>query len=413
MCPTISTAKLAAERALAAEPRTMCLNCRRPQSSCYCDHLPELATDTKILLLQHPRERDMPIGTARMANLCLTNSELHIGVDWEGSAVLERAISDPTRPAVLLYPSDGATLPAAPPIRGPVTLIAVDGTWSQTRKMVRQNPTLATLPRLAFCPQVPSEYRIRREPRPYCVSTIEALMIALSSFEADPERFLALLTPFRKMIDRQIEIRQQNKTVPCRHVKKERPLASRVPSGLLERRRDIVCVVGEANAWPWRSRTSRDAYPDELVHWVAHRLSTSEVFEMIVAPRHPLAPNTTRHVSLTAEQLEKGESDDYLLARWRDFMRESDVVCSWGSYATGLFDATGGHLPPVRFDLRRVIKDIVKRNIGSLENFVATLEGDSAPPLGCGRAGLRLRLLSRVADGLCRGLNYGAVPTET
>ena len=406
-----SASKLTANGASAREPRATCLVCRRPLSCCYCGHLPRLATDTKVLLLQHPRERDMPIGTGRMANLCLSNSELHVGVDWEGSAVMKRAISDPARPAVLLYPGDDPSAPATPSIRGPVTLIAVDGTWSQTRKMVRKNPTLSRLPRLAFSPPAPSEYRIRREPRPYCVSTIEALMFALSVLEDDPERFLALLTPFRKMIDRQIELRQQNRTVPCRHVKKEKSLANRIPSALRERQRDIVCVVGEANAWPWRSRGCRDAYPDELVHWVAHRLGTRETFEVIVAPRHPLAPHTTQHVGLTAEQLDEGKSIDYLLCKWRDFIGESDIVCSWGSYAAGLFASMGGYLPALRFDLRRVIKDAVKRNIGTLESV--SLDGVDAPPLGCGRAGLRLSLLSCVAHGLCRGSSYGAVPTET
>ncbi|MBZ0236419.1 MAG: DTW domain-containing protein [Deltaproteobacteria bacterium] len=66
--------------------RERCLRCRRPLAVCYCDALPRIETRTRVVILQHPRERDMPIGTARMASLCLPGSELHVGVDWGASA---------------------------------------------------------------------------------------------------------------------------------------------------------------------------------------------------------------------------------------------------------------------------------------------------------------------------------------
>src|SRR4051812_19073373 len=93
---------------VAFEPRAVCLRCRRPERVCYCRHLTSIDTATRVVLLQHRRERDVAIGTARMASLCLPNSELHVGVCWEGSAALERALSDPARPAALLYPGEGA-----------------------------------------------------------------------------------------------------------------------------------------------------------------------------------------------------------------------------------------------------------------------------------------------------------------
>ena len=142
----------------------MCLRCMRPQSVCYCQHLVSIETATRVVFLQHPRERDMPIGTARMANLCLPNSELHVGVDWQGSSALAKALSDPTRPAALLYPGDDAVDVVKSPPSSPITLVVVDGTWWQTRKLVRANPVLRNLPRYAFTPEAPSEYRIRREP---------------------------------------------------------------------------------------------------------------------------------------------------------------------------------------------------------------------------------------------------------
>ncbi|HEY0193979.1 MAG TPA: tRNA-uridine aminocarboxypropyltransferase, partial [Kofleriaceae bacterium] len=179
----------------AVQPRAMCDRCRRPMRVCYCTALPRLETRTRVVILQHPRERDMPIGTARMASLCLPRSELHVGVRWADNPALARAIGDPARPAILLYPGPGARDILREPPAGPVTLVVVDGTWSQAKSVVRDNPILQTLPRYAFATPEPSQYRIRREPRAEYVSTIEALMYVLGALEGEPERFRSLLDP--------------------------------------------------------------------------------------------------------------------------------------------------------------------------------------------------------------------------
>src|SRR5688572_26706512 len=140
------------------------MRCRRPTSVCYCAAIPTLPTTTRVVILQHSRERDMPIGTARMASLALPQSELHVGVSWNEHAGLRAAISDPARPAILLYPGPGAKDILAEPPRGPVTLVVVDGTWSQAKTVVRDNPILHALPRYAFVAPELSHYRIRKEP---------------------------------------------------------------------------------------------------------------------------------------------------------------------------------------------------------------------------------------------------------
>ena len=115
--------------------------------------------------------------------------------------MLARALSDPARPPILLYPGAGAIDIVRSPPRGPVTLVVVDGTWAQTKKVVTSNPNLAALPRYAFVPSRPSEYRIRREPNATSVATIEALVHALTALEGD--RFEDLLAPFRFVRDGQ------------------------------------------------------------------------------------------------------------------------------------------------------------------------------------------------------------------
>jgi len=384
----------------AFEPRAVCWRCHRPERVCYCRHLTSIDTATRVVLLQHPRERDVAIGTARMASLCLPNSELHVGVHWEGSPQLARALSDPARPAALLYPGDGAVDVAQHPPSGPITLVVVDGTWWQAKKLVRENPQIAALPRYAFEPPSPSEYRIRREPKESYVSTIEALVHVLGVLEGDPERFAALLLPFRAMIDAQIEHAQRLHGARVRRAQliERKPWRPNLPVILHERAADLVCVFGEANAWPYRVETRSPAHPDELVQWLACRLRTGETFERVIAPRHPLGPNTAGYIGIDADRLAAGANVAETLHAWSAFVRPTDVVCSWGHYAKSLFLEIGGTVPRAQVDLRHAARVFAKGSVGAIDDLSARLGGAPvSAPLGTGRGGMRLAQLVEVA----------------
>lgn len=382
--------------------RETCPRCRRPAQGCYCAHVTPIDTRTRLVLLQHPRERYVAIGTAHMASLCLTNSELHVGIDWSRSDPLARALSNPERPPVLLYPGPGAIDIVASPPPGPVTLVVVDGTWSQTKKVVRTNPVLSALPRYAFAPKTPSEYRIRKEPNDESVATIEALVHALSALEGDEGQFGTLLAPFRAMIDFQIACQERLGAHRMRHAKfRARAKRMRVPRMLTERPEDVVCVAAEASSWPYATRSSTPGYADELVQWAAHRPATGETMTFVVAPRSAIAPGTVVHTRLDEATLRAGGTLSELHARWRAFVRESDVVCSWGRYEPELFSKAGGWFPRRQLDLRHVARDVARGSVGSLAQFREQIATDPAHDknlsllsLVPGRAGHKLRAMS-------------------
>ena len=384
--------------------REICERCRRPSEGCYCAHITPVDTRTRLVLLQHPRERYVAIGTAHMASLCLTNSELHIGTDWSRSQPLARALSNPERPPVLLYPGEGSIDITKSPPPGPVTLVVVDGTWSQTKKVVRTNPVLAALPRYAFVPPQPSEYRIRKEPDDASVATIEALVHALTALEGDATRFSTLLAPFRAMIDFQVECEQRFRGAQSRHAtRRARVRRMRVPRVLSERLHDVVCVVGEANAWPYTVRAANPELRDELVQWAAYRPATGETLSFVVAPRGVIAPGTTLHTRLDEATLQAGGTLEELHARWRAFVRDTDVVCSWGRYETNLFSSVGGRLPAGHLDLRHVARDVARGSVGTLAHYrdsVGLARDDEAGAALLarvpGRAGHKLRAINDV-----------------
>lgn len=157
-----------------------------------------------MLLLQHPSESGHALNTARLATLGLQNAELLVGERFEE---LDEHLGDARYRACLLFPGDDAELLSADTPRDdprPTLLVVPDGTWRKARKLLYLNPELSALPRLALPDGTSSRYRLRKAPVAGALSTLEAVVTALNLLES-PARFDALLRPFERLIDGQIE----------------------------------------------------------------------------------------------------------------------------------------------------------------------------------------------------------------
>lgn len=374
------------------EARAVCATCRRPTNVCYCAHVTRIPTKTRVVILQHPRERDVAINTARIAALCLPNAELHVGVSFEDDASLQ------LDGAMLLYPGAGAI--DITEARGLSTLVLLDGTWWQSKKLLRSNPRVAALPRVAFQPDAPSDYRIRREPEAHFVSTIEALVHALGVLEGDPERATAMLAPFRAMVDMQIAHRERQ-NVKREYTRKPvgpRSPRERLPRQLLEAAGDLVCIHAESNAWPFDS-AERATWGEELVQWVATRIATGETFEAFVTPVGPVCPSTSFHLELDDAIVNSGTSPAIFAEAWRTFARPNDRYVSWGPHAPRLFQrATGQRLPAL--DLRHAARLYVNGRAGTMGSFLQRLDRAATKPAVQGRAQTRLGHLVTIATTL-------------
>ena len=380
----------------AFEPRTLCARCLRPTRVCVCSLLPTLTPQARVIILQHPRERGMPIGTAKMASRCLAGSSVIVGTHVETHPEVVAALADRTRSPVLLWPGPDAKDLAVDPPKGPITLFVVDGTWTLARKMIGFNPVIAALPRYAISPKTPSEYRIRREPRAECLSTIEAVSNALGLLENEPERYRAMMDPFRAMVDAQIaeKARGPRPRDKSRLVLKRRKVWA-MPEALADLSRVVVVAV-ESNAWPIDAKSR---FPDEIVHWLAVRGDESERFERIVRPTHALAPSATSHVELSADVLLGGEPQADVLAALRAFVRAGDSIATWGGYATRWLEASGLSTGTTTVDLRRVAAQALRRSPGSMERCAESL-GLVPRRLGQGRGGRRLGLMVAMLHAL-------------
>jgi DTW domain-containing protein len=141
-----------------------------------------METRARFVFLMHPKEfKQEKAGTGRLTQLCLPNSELHMGMDFSRHEVVRDLLDDSRNYPVLLYPGPQARnltngeLQAADLGGRRLVVFLLDATWSGARKMLRLSPGLQRLPRIMFTPVAPSRYVIKQQPQEGCLSTLEAV----------------------------------------------------------------------------------------------------------------------------------------------------------------------------------------------------------------------------------------------
>lgn len=205
--------------------RELCLNCRQPESGCYCEHVHAFDPKIKFMILIHPLEVKRRIATGRMSSLCLTGSELIRGTEYSQDTQVNGVLDNPNHHCVVLYPGQSsvnlthATSEARlelTPANKKLVIFVIDGTWSTAGKMIRRSPNLMALPRICFTPPGPSQFRIRRQPALECYSTIEAIHHTIElvgssvGFDVESREHDNLMYVFNKMIEKHLQIRQTN-----------------------------------------------------------------------------------------------------------------------------------------------------------------------------------------------------------
>jgi hypothetical protein len=200
-----------------------------------------------LLILQHPQEpsrKDSLVSSARLLEENLSPAHLAVGLSWRNLESALKNFSEVNQIEELLKPSAWATLylgtkkqshashspddleaevdlsamepglyfldkkgnpkddsqsASVQPIGG---LILLDGTWAQAKTMWWRNAWLLKTQRIHLIPKQKSLYgNIRKEPRPECVSTLEAAAETLSFLGIDENVETTLKSAFQKELD--------------------------------------------------------------------------------------------------------------------------------------------------------------------------------------------------------------------
>jgi DTW domain-containing protein YfiP len=189
--------------------------CGKPRWACVCDRVTPLRPKTRVVILQHPQEDDVVLGTARIVTTAIASAKIIVGLSWASlDAVLEQTVDRNRWSSVNAHKTpDGATaqkgailmdrhgeLTNAPRPEG---IVLLDGTWSQAKTLWWRNPWLLKLGRIALVPKQPGIYgKLRQEPRRDHVSTLEAVGGALTGLGEDPTIETELNKLMRTMVQR-------------------------------------------------------------------------------------------------------------------------------------------------------------------------------------------------------------------
>jgi DTW domain-containing protein YfiP len=216
---------------------SVCETCHRPSVACVCDRIVPHETARRVLVLQHPQERDALLGSAQILVASLPKAQLVVGLSWRnlGHALADEKV-DVRRWAVLFpdseAPGDQVTARAGQAL-DPAALdgvVVLDGTWSKAKTLWWRNPWLNKMNRMTLRPGKPSIYgRLRAEPRREYVSTLESVARALTLCGEPPEIEADLERVFRTLVQR---VRDAKLIPPpaARPGRKPRPPRARTPT---------------------------------------------------------------------------------------------------------------------------------------------------------------------------------------
>lgn len=157
-----------------------CQRCWVRLEHCVCALVPRVETHAELLVVRHEREAAKSTGTARIAGLALPRLSFVDFGDDPGEA--ERALAPRLAEGgcALVYPAE----PMTPwPVEPPRALVFLDGTWRQTRKMLKKLPCLAAVPRLWLPAKEERVLRLRASNLEGGRSTLEAIADALRLVE--------------------------------------------------------------------------------------------------------------------------------------------------------------------------------------------------------------------------------------
>jgi hypothetical protein len=189
--------------------------CGKPRWACVCDRVTPLRPRTRVVILQHPQEDDVVLGTARIVTTAIASAKIIVGLSWASlDAALGETVDRNRWSSVYAHKiPEGAAdrngavvmdrhgeLTNAPRPQG---IVLLDGTWSQAKTLWWRNPWLLKLGRIALVPKQPGIYgKLRQEPRRDHVSTLEAVGGALTGLGEDPKIEAELNKLMRTMVQR-------------------------------------------------------------------------------------------------------------------------------------------------------------------------------------------------------------------
>ncbi len=299
--------------------------------------------------------------------------------------------------AGLLYPGRNAvTLSEIPAHQVPEQLVVIDGTWAQSKTILRDLPQLQRLPCFKLAPSQPGQYRIRLEPTDTSLSTVEATVQALQAIEPETPGLEQLLVAFDTMVQRQLDHPSVGRGAYSNGPKSGQTV--NVPKALLGEPTRIVVAYGEAGYRDPKRLTAGETVRPPLF-WVAQRLGEQKVFARAIEPDVELTPSFLKHLELSKQHFESAISIDAFRDHWQCFVQADDILVVYNRGSICLLENVGADF--VELMTLKLINFDQQTTGQTLCEFVHSrkLPGPASNP-DHGRAGRRLANAVALVDYL-------------
>jgi len=194
--------------------RDICYVCYRPSITCMCQYIKPIQTKTRFVILMHPKEfRKTKNGTGHFTHLSLSQSELHVGIDFTHNEEINTILSNPNNSCYVVYPSDTSinlnTTKLSKNNKN-IVLFLIDATWPCSRSMLLKSQNLDSLEKVSFTHSKVSNFQFKTQPKDYCLSTMESTLCVLELLNKNDDENLNkealdnFLQPFNKMVEYQV-----------------------------------------------------------------------------------------------------------------------------------------------------------------------------------------------------------------
>ncbi len=155
------------------------------------------------------------VGTGRFSHLILKNSEILVDIGFDENPRLREILADPEYETFVLYPGDKTidlgTDELKQTLKKKAQFIVIDGTWPCAKKMMKLTTILHHVPRVSFTSDRISEFLVKHQPLPGCLSTVESIhqvLLDLNRMELEDTNNCHenLMDVFRYTVSQQIEL---------------------------------------------------------------------------------------------------------------------------------------------------------------------------------------------------------------
>jgi tRNA-uridine aminocarboxypropyltransferase len=195
--------------------RAYCYKCFRAKKNCLCNKISVINNDINVYILQHSDEVKNAKGTAIIAGLYLSDCVIWKTDDEVNNKALNSLIEKEPDTTYLVYPDKNSIqlkewgkiikCKSDELKSNRINLILIDASWRKAKKIYHSSSVLNKITCISLDKSNASNYRIRKIPEPGYISTIEAIVVCLSSVADSKNKYQPLLGVFDKMIDSQIE----------------------------------------------------------------------------------------------------------------------------------------------------------------------------------------------------------------